>query len=300
MSVTRISTLALCLAGMALTGCATMSLSETGASSSERVADSRTGDYSVLDCKGILAVADLVRLRLDLARSSGQPTSLLAAQMQQVAKQGEAQNCAEVARVVAEAGDINPYDGIVFNAGKVETTAPAAVETTDVEVAAAPEPVAEVIAPEPIPVAEPAAVVETAPAPEPVPVAEPAPVAVAAAPVKAATPAPASAGIVLGDTIVATTDTSAAFAPRPVARTAAPAGQGEFLQVGVFFDPQNIKAAIFYFKAQGFKAHARAGDPNDETVQRVLVGPITETVDMERAKLAANEIGLSDAYVVSE
>jgi cell division septation protein DedD len=282
MFMNRVSPLLLGFGIFALTGCATMSLSETGASSSDRVAESQTGDYSVLDCNGILAVADLVKLRLDLARSSGQPINLLAVQMQQVAKQGKAQSCPRVAQVVADAGNISAFDNIAFNTGVA-----VADEIESIGDADQPAPV---IA---IPIAkqavEPVAQVET----------EIQPVAVQSGQIQrkpvSVTP---SAQIVLGDTIVASTDTKAAAVWKKPSGLSV--GGGQFLQVGVFFDPQNVKAAIFYFKAQGFTAHSRQGDPSDENVLRVLVGPFAGSVDMERARQAAVEIGLTGSYIVTQ
>ncbi|MGB0505679.1 MAG: SPOR domain-containing protein [Pikeienuella sp.] len=275
MFVNRVSSLVLGFGALALTGCATMSLSETGASSSDRVAVSQTGDYSVLDCTGLLAVADLVKLRLDLARAAGQPTNLLAVQMNQVAKQGTAQNCPRVMQVVADAGNIAAFEGIAFNSGSLPVAETGLAEQP---VAVASEPVTQV-----------AAVPNEPIVPQPI--------------AQQPTPAPravstTNAPILLGETIIASTEGEASAILQN--SNVQPVSGGKLLQVGTFYDPQNTKAALFYFEAQGFNAQSLAGSASDENLRRVVLGPFATAADLNRAVTAAAEIGLIDSFVVTE
>ncbi|MEM7269960.1 MAG: SPOR domain-containing protein [Pseudomonadota bacterium] len=93
-----------------------------------------------------------------------------------------------------------------------------------------------------------------------------------------------------------TTSSSSTIALETAQTAATPSGT--FLQVGTFADPENATRVVKAFQAEGLPVDVRPIEIAGNLYRRVVIGPVGQNANLDRAIAVAAAQGLNDAFMV--
>lgn len=87
------------------------------------------------------------------------------------------------------------------------------------------------------------------------------------------------------------------IATTPTAARQAPAGQGGYVQVGVFAEPANAAATVARLKSLDLPVASSTGRKGGRAVKAIMAGPFASAAELQAALASVRRAGYRDAYI---